>query len=297
MDDAKTITDLVHIGAAAWASKEVAGKLLGPTFDYLGGELRAFTQKCNLNLTDIFLRAQRKLGDRLEEPGTVSPRVLKNVIDEGAFCDDEVAAEYIAGVLAASRVDGAHDDRGVSYLAVVRELSAPQLRMHYFIYWSIKRLLDSRELSVTMYDDVRQMQLFLPAALLDKMFGSDNLTGSGELFVVHALTGLGRHNLIEAAWWGGNADVFRSSEPKIREDGYLVKPAKFGVELFLWANGHANVHVADFLNANVNIDTFPGSDMSELPVHFPDRSAERAQQQRETEAFVQRTIAGRRRGL
>src|SRR5258708_18135700 len=114
MDELKTANDLVKIGAAAWASKEVAGKLLGPPFDYIGGEIRHFTEKCNVNITSIFARAKRKLGERLEESGAVSPRVLRHVIDEGAFCNEAIAAEYVAGVLAAARVEGGRDDQGVA---------------------------------------------------------------------------------------------------------------------------------------------------------------------------------------
>ena len=54
-------TALVIFGGAV-GSKEILVKLLGPTADYLGGEIRSYTQKAAENLGRIFSNAQRKLG-------------------------------------------------------------------------------------------------------------------------------------------------------------------------------------------------------------------------------------------
>ncbi len=293
MTDPKLVTDLAEIGGAAWASREVAGKILGPTFEYVGGEMRHLVEKCNVNLGDIFRRTLRKLGSRLKQPGGVSPRVLKHVLDEGAFCDDHVAAEYLAGILAAARVDDGTDDRGVSFLGVIRELSTYQLRMHYLIYWSIKRLLDKSNLNVAMGDDVMRMRIFVPGRLIDTAFAESST--AKDVLDMHALVGLARHDLIESSWWGGGpAEAFLSSETPMDEDGYFVTPTKFGVELFLWAHGYSDVHVSDYLAENVVIDDLPDFKLSELAEHSPDNSSEHERRRRETEAFVQRILAERR---
>lgn len=71
----------VGAGLAVIGSKDILVKILGPTADYVGGEVKNFVAKCNVNLDSIFIRAQKKLGDRINEDGRVSPRVLKHVID------------------------------------------------------------------------------------------------------------------------------------------------------------------------------------------------------------------------
>jgi hypothetical protein len=291
MPDTKLITDLAEIGTTAWASKELAGKLLGPTFEYLGGEVKNFTAKCNINLTEVFRRARRKLGPKLEEPGGVSPRVLRHVLNEGAFCEDRVASEYIAGILASSRAEEQGDDRGVPYLAVIRELSTHQLRMHYLIYWSIKQLLNGQNLSVALGNEAMKMRIFLPGSFLDTNFSQE----ADDVVDLHAFTGLARQDLIDPSWWGGPAEVFAEEEPLITESGYLVTPTKFGVELFLWAHGHSNIHVADFLAEGVLIDELPDFQVLGVAEHAPDNRLERERQRVNHENFVRQTIASRLR--
>jgi hypothetical protein len=299
MTDPKTITDLAALGATAWASKELAGKLLGPTFEYIGGEVRAFTEKCNINLTDIFARARRKLGERIDTPGGVGARVLKDVLDQGAFCDDSVAAEYVAGVLAAARTDNESDDRGVTYLAVIRQLSGYQLRAHYLIYSSVKALLDGRELNILNFDDAPHARIFLPMAYL-----RDNLHSHSEpteVVFTHVLNGLARQDLIDAAWWGGDEEVVRAGEPGMTASGYFVQPTGFGVELFLWAHGLGHRDVPEFLLPELTIDPLPDFGLRGTAQHSPDMSRERElerieqeQRQRENDRFVRETIARRR---
>lgn len=287
--DPDSLIVATKVGAAAWASKELAGKLLGPTFDYLGGEIRQFAEKCNVNLTNIFVRARRKAGERIDSEGGVSPRVLKNVIDEGAFCADNVAAEYIAGILASSRVPDATDDRGVAYLSVIRELSVHQLRAHYMIYWSLKRLLDGRELSPALGNHLKKMRLFLPGDFMDRNLG---ITETDEVLDLHVLSGLHRHDLV-GEWGGGSAENVALWNAGVNGDGYFVTPTIFGVELFLWAHGLAQVHVGDFLRVEVIIDTLADHKVEGLPMSAPDTRDDDARRRRETEAFIQRTIERR----
>lgn len=298
MTDPKTITDLAALGATAWASKELAGKLLGPTFEYIGGEVRAFTEKCNINLTDVFARARRKLGEKIDTPGGVGARVLKDVLDQGAFCDDSVAAEYVAGILAAARTDNQGDDRGVTYLAVIRQLSGYQLRAHYLIYSSVKALLDGRELNILNFDDGPHARIFLPLAFL-----RDNLHSPGptEVVFTHVLNGLARLDLIDASWWGGYEEVVRAGEPGMSGSGYFVQPTGFGVELFLWAHGLAHRDVPEFLLPEVVIEPLPDFEVRGTARHSPDMSKERERErvererrQLENDRFVRDTIARRR---
>ncbi len=254
IDDPKLITDLASLGAAAWASKELAGKLLGPTFEYIGGEVRNFARKCNINLTDVFQRARRKAEHKLDEPGGVSARVFKDVVDQGAFCDEPLAAEYVAGVLAASRSEDSRDDRGVGYLAVIREMSSYELRLHYLFYWSIKSLLNGKDLSALNIEEAPHMRMFLSMQFLRE---NCCFRGDDHVITQQALNGLARHNLIDAMWWGGDENLVRANEPSIQEPGYFATPTGFGSELFLWAHGYSDNDIASLLSADVVIQPLP----------------------------------------
>src|SRR5205823_2957980 len=105
--------------------------------DYVGGEAKNLVERCNINLDNVFKIAVRKLRGRLAVPGSVSPRVLKHIIDEGAFCEDEMVAEYLGGILASSRQADGRDDRGVCFLNDIKSLSSYQVRTHYLIYSGI----------------------------------------------------------------------------------------------------------------------------------------------------------------
>src|SRR5688500_3074157 len=110
--------DPTHVAVAVSAYlglKDLVPKILGPTADYLGGELRTYTEKGASNLRRIVTNAGEKLGDELNKPGQVSPKVLKNVLEEGYFSEDELAAEYFGGVLASSRTTNSRDDRGATF--------------------------------------------------------------------------------------------------------------------------------------------------------------------------------------
>ena len=106
-------------GLALFGSAELATKLLGPTVEYLGEGLKAWTALRIANTRQIFLKATQKAAPQLESPGAVPPKVLSSVLNHGSFSDDELGAEYFAGVLASSRSNTPRDDRGVGYAALI----------------------------------------------------------------------------------------------------------------------------------------------------------------------------------
>ena len=100
----------IAAGAGAYVTRDVVSRILGPTADYLGGELKEFTQRRMENVGRIFSNAEDKLGDRLNSPGRVPPKVLKTIINEGSYSDDQIAVDYFGGVLASSRTEVSRDD-------------------------------------------------------------------------------------------------------------------------------------------------------------------------------------------
>src|SRR5262245_36424227 len=121
-------------GLAFALAKPLLEKLLGPTAEYIGEGMKEFTKKRAENIRRIFAYAAKLLGPRLELPGAVPAKVLRGVIDDGSFADDELAAQYFGGVLASARTGVSRDDRGATFNALLTRLSSYQIRAHYVFY-------------------------------------------------------------------------------------------------------------------------------------------------------------------
>ena len=240
----------VGIGViAAYVGKDAVVRILGPTADYLGGELKEFTIRRAENLGRIFANAERKLGVRLNNPGQVSPKVLKTIINEGSYSDDEIAVEYFGGVLASSRTEVGRDDRGARIAKMIDDLSAYQLRTHYLIYSTISELFSNHGNSFSMTENRSNMQLFMPirgylAAMEFTQQERDNTQMLGHIF-----HGLFADGLIEDGWLfvdqvALNEFVRKGNVPGV---GIVCTPSALGVELFLWAFGYGDKELNLFL--------------------------------------------------
>lgn len=229
----------VGAGLAIIGSKDILVKILGPTADYMGGELQGLVEKCNINLDNIFVKAQRKLGDKADEEGVVSPRVLKHVLDEGRFCEDELTAEYYGGVLAASKTKNQNDDRGVSFLKQLESMSSYQIRFHYISYYSVREAFKSSNLNPGNSSDCAKMEIFFPfSELADSMDVECDISGWN--IIIHAVVGLHKLGLIDNYQYGKVEHIskyFKGAETP----GFFITPNISGAELFLWGAGlHGN---------------------------------------------------------
>ena len=92
----------IGTGLSVLGSASILKKLLGPTADYVGDELKEITRMRVENLKQIFANATKKVGDGIDKPGAVPPKVLYGILSEGSFCDDLFVGEYMGGVLASS---------------------------------------------------------------------------------------------------------------------------------------------------------------------------------------------------
>lgn len=239
----------VGTGAAVLGSKELLGKLLGPTADYLGGEIKNFAQKCNVNLDNIFRKATRKLGSKLDQPGGVNPRVLKHVVDEGRFCEDELTAEYYGGILASARTPEGRDDRGVALLAVVKDLSVYQLRFHFLAYWLVNQHFRGQQHNLADVHELLKLEMYVPASvyLVAMAFSpSEDMPA----ILMHTLSGLNKHKLIGDNS-SGPADVLQKQCKYIQNSGIIFSPTLPGAELFLWAVGVQGASGTELLNVEV----------------------------------------------
>jgi hypothetical protein len=245
---------VVGTGLAILGSKDLLIKLLGPSADYVGGEVKGFVEKCNINLDGIFVKAASKLGNRMDEEGAVSPRVLKHVVDEGRFCEDNLTAEYYGGILASSKNRVARDDRGVTLLAQVKDMSVYQLRLHFVAYMIIHRLFQNEDFNLGHGADCQKMKIFIPMgvfrAAMDFQAGEDM-----SAILSHCLFGLSKHNLI-TDFASGDIEFLQKQNKAITESGLLLTPTLPGAELFLWAIGLSGASGRELLKAKIegNVD-------------------------------------------
>lgn len=224
----------VGAGLTVIGSKDILLKMLGPSADYVGGELKGFIEKCNVNLDGIFNRAKKKLGNRLDEDGQVSPRILKDVIEEGKFCEDSIVAEYYGGVLASSKSEIERDDRGVAILATIKTLSVYQLRLHYLFYWLVYNFYKGQ--GKNLGTDRAEMLIYIPWSVYLKAMEFSPLENEWPI-LNHSVEGLVRSGLVGKDFYGGNQEYLAKRYPAAAEAGVIMGPSVFGAEVFLWGQG------------------------------------------------------------
>jgi hypothetical protein len=267
-------TGLAILGGSA-AGAQVIGKLLGPTADYVGAGLKNWAEHRVQNVARIFRKASDKLGPEIDNPGAIHPKVLKEVLDEGSYSDDELTAEYFGGILASGRSPNGRDDRAASYLRLTGELSTYQIRFHYIAYTLFRRLNLGSSLRTTFGEDLRKMELFLPYRVLQTAmdFTSEE---PGFDILLHCISGLGRHDLIaDYTVWGQPEHLNKTGQRnavagttwvEVAEPGVTVSPTQFGIDYYLWAMGSGRTNRSDFLKRELTLTDLP-------EVNIPDGAA------------------------
>lgn len=226
----------ITTGLAIYAlNSDVVKQLLGPTIEYIGNEGKNLVERCNINIEDIFKKATIKASHKLEDKGQVNLRVLRGVMNDGAFCESEVVRDYYAGILASSRTNDIEDDRGLIFINILSGLTTNQVKLHNLIY-SI--LLNN--FSTKTYVSEDNYGLFIPNRLVDK---------DDYLFLEHDLEGLSRKRLIDPGTTI-YAPVKRLKEynSKINEEGFIVNPSKTGELLYMWSLGKENIDFIDYID-------------------------------------------------
>ena len=243
----------------------LAARVLGPTADYLGGGIKNWTERGTNNLAAVFGNAARKLGDRLDDPGGVPPRVLKGILEEGQFAEDELTAEYLGGVLASSRTSSARDDRGTSLIALVGRLSTYALRTHYLMYAAARPHLMGSAANLGLQNTRKAEKFFLPYdALVPGLDLSGNEVSDLPGILNHAVHTLIREGLIEDDFAIAAAPRMREKYRKDLTAGVVYALSPIGIELFCNAHGLRGNYLERFkdstapLAIDVVIDMGPG---------------------------------------
>jgi len=256
-------------GLALLASKDLLTKLLGPAAEYIGGEIKGLVEKGNLNIGDIFIKAYRKLGSDVEQPGAVNPRVLKNIFEDGRFCEDELAREYFAGVLASSRTKDGKDDRGVTNAKLVSNLSSYQIRTHYIFYTLLRRAFLPYGSIVSSDTHRGMMIIYIPSKTYYSGMGSLLVPSDDRekiSVLAHSMNGLRRNDLIEDEYVYGARERFLSrtltagskgfglNKRVLCEYGISFQPTPSGMEFYLWAHGLGDRDHFQFLDESLALD-------------------------------------------
>lgn len=232
---------------AAYLSKDGVAKLLGPTADYLGGELKHLVEKSQRNLVSVFVKAERKSKEKLEGPGAVNSRVFKHVYDDARFCENELLAEYFGGVLASARTKDGQDDRGVYYAQIVKSLSVYQLQCHYLFYYLMWQLGKGRSLDLNGYEDREKLSVVVPVKVYEDTFNVSPSPKENSV-IAHVLSGLGRSDLIGEDFELSSPDALKSKGVLVDSHAFVITPTITGIELFLWAHGKGEERLSAFLD-------------------------------------------------
>ena len=240
------MTDPITLAIAAYLTKGGLSKILGPTAEHLGDEIKTFTPKRIENIGKIFSNAEKKLGNKLDRPGQVPFKVLKTIIDEGSYSDDEIAAEYFGGVLASSKTEVNRDDRGARVAKIIDNLSTYQIRSHYLIYSTISELFSNSGNSFNLGENRAKMQLFMSYQDYTNAMELTQLEWNEGRILGHTFHGLAAEELIANNWKFGPQESLNTIVGSVPSAGIVCTPTALGVELLLWAFGHGDKEF-DFL--------------------------------------------------
>jgi hypothetical protein len=226
---------------AVLGSAPIVLKIVGPTADYVGGGIKNLVERQVQNVERVFEKAADRLGEEgLERPGGVPPRVLKEVMEGAAFCEDELGAEYFGGILAASKSENQRDDRGATLAALAGRLSSYQLRCHYLMYAYAQKLLKGSGLNFGFGKERRSDgQFFIPYDIW--MEGMELTEAEREVrgdLAGHCCAGLVREELIGDRFCWGQSDVLSQYFSRgFGKSGVGYELSVLGIELFTAAHG------------------------------------------------------------
>lgn len=242
----------IGTGLALFGSAKIIEKLLGPTADYIGEGVKTLAEKRIHNIRKIFDIATQRLGNKINDKGSVPPKILKCILEEGSFCNDSLSAEYFGGVLASSRSEISRDDRGSALINLISCLSTYQIRTHYIFYHMIKSTFNGEDININSSAGRNKMEIYIPfSSYLTAMdFGEKEKVG---VIVPHIAFGLDKEKLIEAWRYGPKDDITKYFN-KAQDDGLILKPSVLGVELFLWSYGKGDLPINNFLNSEINFE-------------------------------------------
>lgn len=243
-------------------SDSLLGRFLGPTVDYMGNGLANNVDKSVKNISRIFEYAVDIFVSKPDNGGIVNPRVLKHIINEGAFCEDELTRAYFGGVLASSRSDDSTDDRSLNFVSLLESMSSYQIRTHYIFYTILRNKCKGTDIDFEDTDWIKKANIFVP---YEEFLTSMDLElpdrSKRDLILPHIFWGLHRLGLISHFSYP-NVSVIRRYYPEAAGSGFALSPTLFGIELYMWVNGYSNIPQFHFIDKDIE---FVHSNLLDFP--------------------------------
>lgn len=202
--------DLIQTAVVA-ALAGASGKVLAAPIQAVADEL---TQRVRGRLQRTVEKAAAKGGGEVHQ---VHDRIAYNALREAGLTDDEIASDYLGGVLAAS---GPNDDSGAAIVALISRLAARDLLLHYVFYREVRRLWTGPPLAVSNVGEARKATISIPNADLERLYPGQELV----VVLPSILPALEREGLVSGYRW----------EP---DGGLTARPTGMGAALFLWGHG------------------------------------------------------------
>ena len=210
------MTDSLTTGGAIVAAGWAARKVLGPTLDELGNDLKTLYA---LGKDRILEKASRKISDD-DDGEKANVRAARDILWNGSFSSDDLCHEYFSGLLAASRTKDGKDESVIPFVDCVKSMSSRQVLLHYEIYHTMG--------SMIFDDDTSKHRSALTIASHEKIcFQYVAFLDAGvDLFVLRKLGLISSFNY-------GSRDLYYEDVDKNAALPYLIAtPTEFGIMLY-----------------------------------------------------------------
>jgi hypothetical protein len=273
--------------------KELIGRVLGPTADFLGHELETFIKYRFKNLKQILEAADRKRRPGSNTSQGVHPRIARDALENGTLSSDALWADYFGGVLASSSSKDASDDRGAVYTALIGRLSRFDLRLHCVLYLGMQRLAASQlenshptriELgwaAESSWETIVKKLNINASPIFEAMNFSVEEVSSADQIIRESFACLARESLIANEYYVVSEKGYRTNEDTpsiwhVSGPSYVFSASDLGVNLFMWALGLGAFERNEFLSLNLSDQLPKGVPVLEgiEPIWERSRSAE-----------------------
>lgn len=236
------INAVIAIGGVKIAP-ELLLKLLGPSFEYVGNipprvaefGLNKIKEIEIKNLANVFKKAERKM----ETNGTVNLetnlRVVREVVQQGIYAQDEVMIEYFAGILASSKTENGTDDTCIPYLQTIKTLTSFDLKLHCFLYKTIFNMYSKDNFRLAQNEHRSLMKTHIG---VENFINNMKITIKDFDYILESIFRLAQNGLIENEWnFGNDKNVLQKLESNIKMPGLTFKPTALGAKMFMSAYG------------------------------------------------------------
>lgn len=250
--------DLVHVTqelapyvGGAWGVR----KVFGPSLDVVGTSVAEVTQATVDRIEHVLRAGRDRLSARDDQPGDVSERSLRRIVEVATSQDDDLVLEYLGGVLASSKVSGVRDDRGASWGALIDGLSSYALRTHYIAYMCLRKELLDRQLSYNSAD-VPNIQLFISLTDYAQSMALDKEEPLA--LTTYVVSVLVKESLISPTYGqdeGKPVQAFKGSR------GMFISPSILGIQLFMWGLGYGDLPLESYVDPALDIVCHPDIDL------------------------------------